>query len=73
MGSEGTKGRRVLIAGGGIAALETALALRDLAGDRVRIDLLAPERYLTYRPLPVADALALRRTPRFDLGLFRWR
>ena len=67
MGSEGTKGHRVLIAGGGIAALETALALRDLAGDRVRIDLLAPERYLTYRPLPVADALALRRPSRFDL------
>jgi aspartate oxidase len=32
---------RVLIAGGGIAALEAALALRALARDRVEIDLLA--------------------------------
>lgn len=34
---------RVLIAGGGVAALETLLALHALAGDRVEITLLAPE------------------------------
>jgi sulfide:quinone oxidoreductase len=34
---------RVLIAGGGVAALEAALALRALAEDRVRVELLAPE------------------------------
>lgn len=34
---------RVLIAGGGVAGLETLLALRALAGDRVDITLLAPE------------------------------
>ena len=28
----------VLIVGGGVAALETLMALRDLAGDRVRIE-----------------------------------
>ena len=33
----------VLIAGGGVAALEAALALRELAGERVAITLLAPE------------------------------
>jgi sulfide:quinone oxidoreductase len=34
---------RVLIAGGGVAGLETLLALRALAGDRVDITILAPE------------------------------
>ena len=29
---------RVVIAGGGVAALETLLALRDLAGERVDVD-----------------------------------
>jgi NADPH-dependent 2,4-dienoyl-CoA reductase/sulfur reductase-like enzyme len=33
---------RVLIAGGGVAGLETLLALRALAGDRVDITILAP-------------------------------
>lgn len=35
---------RVLIAGGGVAGLETLLALRALAGDRVAITLVAPDR-----------------------------
>src|SRR6185437_2210724 len=34
---------RVLIAGGGVAGLETLLALHALAGDRVELTLLAPE------------------------------
>jgi Aconitase C-terminal domain len=34
---------RVLIAGGGVAGLETLLALRALAGDRLDITILAPE------------------------------
>ena len=33
----------VLIVGGGVAALEALMALRDLAGDRVAITLIAPE------------------------------
>ena len=36
-------GLRVLIAGGGVAGLETLLALRALAGDLVDLELLAPE------------------------------
>ena len=42
----------VLIAGGGVAALEAMMALRALAGDRVEITLLAPEREFHYRPWP---------------------
>lgn len=46
---------QVLIAGGGVAALETLMALRDLAGDRVEITLIAPETTFTYRPMKVAE------------------
>lgn len=48
----------VLIAGGGPAALEAALALHRLAGDRVATTLLAPESELTYRPLSVLSPFA---------------
>lgn len=47
---------RVVIAGGGVAALETLLALRALAGPRVEITLLSPERGFLYRPVTVAEA-----------------
>jgi sulfide:quinone oxidoreductase len=46
---------RVLIAGGGIAGLETALALSDLGADRVEITLFAPERDFLYKPLTVEE------------------
>ena len=45
---------RVVIAGGGVAALETALALRDLAGERVSITLVAPRPVFTSRAMDVA-------------------
>jgi sulfide:quinone oxidoreductase len=48
----------VVIVGGGIAALETVLALHDLAGDRVRVTLVAPEPDFTMRPLRVAAPFA---------------
>src|SRR5689334_5975682 len=49
---------RVLIAGGGVAALEAALALQDLAGERVMIELLAPDHHFVYRPLRVREPFA---------------
>jgi sulfide:quinone oxidoreductase len=57
---------RVLVAGGGVAALETVLALQALAGDRLEIELLAPGRNFIYRPLAVAEpfrAGSVRRIP----------
>ena len=45
----------VLIAGGGVAGLEALLALRDLAGDRVELTLLSPDREFVYRPMAVAE------------------
>jgi sulfide:quinone oxidoreductase len=49
----------VVIAGGGVAALEALIALRDLAGDRVRVTLVAPTDHFVYRPLSVAEPFCL--------------
>ena len=46
----------VLIAGGGVAALESLLALRALAGERVDITLPRPRRDFLFRPTAVAGA-----------------
>jgi sulfide:quinone oxidoreductase len=59
---------RVVIAGGGVAAIETLLALRDLAGDLMEIEIVAPEREFVYRPLAVAGPFDLGEPPRYDLG-----
>ena len=59
---------RVLVAGGGVAGLEALLALRDLAGDRVALTLLAPERQFTYRPMAVAVPFARGHMQRRDLA-----
>ena len=60
--------KRVLIAGGGVAALEAALALRRLAEDRVQIELLAPEPRFWYRPLAVAAPFELGDVLHLELG-----
>jgi sulfide:quinone oxidoreductase len=49
---------RVLIAGGGVAALEAALALQDLAGERVATTILAPQSEFVYRPMRVREPFA---------------
>ncbi|HEX5800927.1 MAG TPA: CBS domain-containing protein [Gaiellaceae bacterium] len=59
---------RVVIAGGGVAALEAALALRGLVEERVTIELVGPEPHFFYRPLSVAEPFGLGDTQRFELG-----
>lgn len=59
---------RVLIAGGGVAALEAALALRRLAEERVSIDLVAPEPRFWYRPLAVLEPFGRGRLHGLDLA-----
>ena len=44
-----------MIAGGGVGALEAALALRDLAGERIRTTLLAPDPNFVVRPARVKE------------------
>jgi sulfide:quinone oxidoreductase len=46
---------KVLIVGGGVAALEAALALKQYAGDRVQTELLAPGDLFVYRPMSVGE------------------
>jgi sulfide:quinone oxidoreductase len=58
----------VVIAGGGVAAVETLLALRELAGQRVEITLLSPEREFLYRPVTVAEAFERGEARRYALG-----
>jgi len=45
----------VLIVGGGVAALEAALALRDLGGTRIRTTMLARGPEFVYRPMTVRE------------------
>jgi sulfide:quinone oxidoreductase len=59
---------RVVIAGGGVAALEAALALRELAEERVAVELLAQEPHFWYRPLSVAEPFELGETHRYELA-----
>ncbi len=58
----------VLIAGGGVAALEAALALRALADELVEVELLAPETLFWYRPLAVAEPFELGEARHFELS-----
>jgi sulfide:quinone oxidoreductase len=58
---------RVLIAGGGVGALEAALALRDLAGDRVEVAVHSPREDFVYRPFAVAEPYGASRGMRYDM------
>ena len=53
-------GMRVVVAGGGIAALETVASLHALAGDRVDVTLLTPDTTFAYRPLSTATPFSLQ-------------
>jgi sulfide:quinone oxidoreductase len=59
---------RVLIAGGGVAGLEAALALQAHARDRVEVEILAPEPMFWYRPVAVAEPFGLGAVRHFDLS-----
>jgi sulfide:quinone oxidoreductase len=58
---------RVLIAGGGVASIEAALALRDLAGDRVEVAIFSPRRDFVYRPYAVGEPYGTAHVSRYDL------
>ena len=59
---------RVVVAGGGVAGLEAILALRDLAGDRVALTLVSPEREFVFRPMSVAAPFSRGHAARHPLA-----
>lgn len=65
--SSDSKPFEVVIAGGGVAGLEAALALRDLAGDAVKLTLLAPASEFVLRPMTVREPFAYARAERFPI------
>lgn len=60
----------VVVVGGGIAALETVLALHDLARGLVDVTMIAPEPEFALRALNVARPFARGHADRLDLAAF---
>jgi sulfide:quinone oxidoreductase len=59
---------RIVIAGGGVAAIEALLALREHLGEAVQIELIAPQREFVYRPLSVREPFEVGSAPRFEIA-----
>jgi sulfide:quinone oxidoreductase len=67
--ADSSSGRfEVVIAGGGVAALEGALALRAVAADRVAITLVTPSTEFRYRPLVMREPFSSAQTARYALA-----
>src|SRR5919206_3627022 len=64
----GLRPLRIVIAGGGVAALETALALRTLAPELVDITLVAPTDRFRFRAASVGEPFHRAEVHRFDLA-----
>src|SRR5262245_48131154 len=60
--------RHVVVAGAGVAGLETALALQALAPEHASVELIAPEDDFVYRPLAVAEPFHVGEVRRFPLA-----
>ena len=61
-------GFRVVICGGGIAAVEGLLRLRRLAGDGVDVKVISPQEELLYRPLAVQKPFGGHGAQRYPLS-----
>jgi sulfide:quinone oxidoreductase len=57
----------VLIVGGGVAALEAALALRELGRERIATTMLAPNPEFVYRPMTVREPFSYPLAQRYPL------
>ena len=58
---------RVVVAGGGFAAAELVLALRSLAHERVRLELIAPSSRLIFKPAATGVAFDASAVQEYDL------
>src|SRR4051812_10727320 len=68
-----TDNPHIVIAGGGVAAVEAALALCDLAGDRIRLTIVAPTREFERRPRRPAEPFSRDHVRRHSLATFATR
>ncbi len=59
---------RVVIVGGGVAALETMLALHELAPEQTKMTVLAPNDEFVYRPMTVREPFAYPEARRYPLA-----
>jgi sulfide:quinone oxidoreductase len=67
-GSRFSRRLQIVIGGGGVAAFEAALALRDLAGDRVALTLVSPRADFVLTPLAVGAPFAVALAPHWPLA-----
>ncbi len=58
---------QVVVAGGGVAGLEAVLALSELAGELVEVELLTPNDEFVYRPMLVAEPFGAADVLRIEL------
>jgi sulfide:quinone oxidoreductase len=59
---------KVIIAGGGVAGLESAFALHELAADRLAVTLIAPGEEFIYRPLSIGEPFSSSWAERYPLA-----
>ena len=60
--------RRVVILGGGVAGLEALLAVRDLAGDRAEVTVVASDPDFVYKPMMVEEPFDLAPAEQYALA-----
>ncbi len=58
---------RVVVVGGGVAGLEALIGLRELAGDRVELELISLERTFSNRPLKITSTFAQSPAPQIEV------
>jgi sulfide:quinone oxidoreductase len=64
---DGAKPAKVLVVGGGVGALEAVLALRDLAGEKIAVEICAARPDFVYRPFAVGEPYGASRVIRYEL------
>jgi sulfide:quinone oxidoreductase len=65
--SQAPAGNSVVIVGGGVAGVEAALALADMAPGRAEITLISPEPEFLYKPLTVEEPFTHQPAARMEL------
>jgi len=59
--------QKVVVSGAGVAGIEAALALRELAGERLDVEVWDPRGEFVYRPFAVAEPYGSSRSFRYEM------